>query len=93
VLGLLHRQAPLEHGFDHLRQETTLAGQPQTAGIDPVHHIIEQPGVEHLVDRLTRRGRGTARTAPDPTPAPTADLQSRSSVYSSTQEDLVTQTI
>jgi hypothetical protein len=25
------------------------------AGVDPVHHVVEQPGIEHLVDRLASR--------------------------------------
>jgi hypothetical protein len=35
VRGLLRRQAPLEHGLNHLRDEPAVAGQLQPAGIDP----------------------------------------------------------
>jgi hypothetical protein len=57
VLGQLGGQAALEHRFDHLREEPALPGQGQLAGVDPVHQLVEQPGVEHVVDRLPGRAR------------------------------------
>jgi hypothetical protein len=55
VLGQLRLQAPLEHRFDHLREEPALPGQGQLAGVDPVHQLVEQPSIEHVVDRLPGR--------------------------------------
>ena len=57
VLGQLGLQASLEHRLDHLREEPARAGQGQLAGVDLAHQIIQQPGVEHLVDRLPGRAR------------------------------------
>ena len=57
VLGQLGGQAALQHRLDHLRQEPALPGQRQLAGVDPVHQLVEQPGIEHLVDRLPGRTR------------------------------------
>jgi hypothetical protein len=57
VRGLLRRQPPLEHRFDHFRDEAALAGQLQRTGVDPRHQIIEQPRIHHLVDRPPGRRR------------------------------------
>jgi hypothetical protein len=55
VLGELNSQAAFKHRFDHLRQETALTGQGQPAGVDPLYQLVEQPGLEHVVDRVAGR--------------------------------------
>jgi len=57
MVGALDLQATFEHRLDQLGQQATVPGQAQPAGIDLVHHAVEQPGLEHLVDRPPRRGR------------------------------------
>jgi hypothetical protein len=57
VRGLLGGQPPLQDRLNHRRQETAFTGQLQATGINPSHQIIEQPGIQHLVDRLTSRPR------------------------------------
>jgi len=53
----LGAQATLEDGLDHLRQESTLPGQPQIAGINLGHHVIQQARLDHVVDHLPSRDR------------------------------------
>jgi hypothetical protein len=48
-------QAPFEHRFDHLREESALPGQGQLAGVHSAHELVEQARIEHLVDRLPGR--------------------------------------
>ena len=57
VLGQLGGQTALEHRLDHLREEPALPGQRELAGVDPVHQLVEQPRIEHVVDRLPGRTR------------------------------------
>src|SRR5690606_2261416 len=57
VCGLLGRQAPLEHGFDHLWEEATVAGQRELSRIDLRHDLIQQAGLDHAVHRVPRGHR------------------------------------
>jgi hypothetical protein len=66
VPAQLGAQATLQHRSDHLREEPSDPGQAQPVAVDPVHHLVEQPRIEHLVDRLPgltrlRRGRHAQR--------------------------------
>jgi hypothetical protein len=53
MISQLRSQAPLEHRLDHLRQEPALAGQLQITGVDLGHQLVEQAGVNQLLDRTT----------------------------------------
>jgi hypothetical protein len=60
-------QAVFEDPFDHLGQESALAGQPQPTLVDTAHQVIEQAGLDHLIDSLashrSRRRGGPAERA------------------------------
>jgi len=60
VLGELGLQPALEHRLDHLGEEATLPGQRQTTGVDALHQLVEQAGVEHVVNHIARRTRPRA---------------------------------
>ena len=57
MFGQLGLQASLQHRLDHLGQEAALTGQLQTAVVDLLKQLIQQPGLDHRVDRLTSRPR------------------------------------
>jgi hypothetical protein len=55
VPGQLGLQGTLEHRPDQLGQKPALPGQRQPTGIDLIHHRVQQPGLDHVVDRIPRR--------------------------------------
>ena len=57
MLGQLGLQPTLQDRLDHLRQEPALPGQRKPALIDALEDMVEQPGLDHLVDRGPRGPR------------------------------------
>lgn len=57
--GQLGAQPTLENGLDHFRDETAIPGQLQVAVVDPAHQVVQQAGVQHVLDRLPRRRAST----------------------------------
>jgi hypothetical protein len=63
VLSQLSRQATLQDSLDHLRQEPARPSQRQPDPVHPIHQVIEQARIDHLVDDLTSRALRPRRRA------------------------------
>jgi hypothetical protein len=85
VVAQLGLQAPFEDPLDHLRQEPALTGQPQSTVIDTGHQVIEQPGLDHLIDGLTRSRQAPAWARRTGSPGPVDQTSSSSYSRSSPQ--------
>lgn len=55
MAGQLGLQTPLQHRLHQLGQQPTLTGQRQPITIYFGHQVVQQPGIDHLVDRPPRR--------------------------------------
>ena len=99
MIGQLDPQTRLQRASQHLREEPALPGQPQLTGVDLGHHLVEQAGLDHRIDRLPRRlglrhrrlTERALRLRPDRAGSPAAAIWDSSCAHS--PSGLLTQTI